>query len=505
MTQSEDRREPLLDVWIAAGGVLAMRAWLVFAHRIDSDEPQHLHVAWGWTRGLVQYRDVFDNHLPLLHLMFAPVMALMPERSTVFVLMRMAIAPLAIGCSWLLFVLVRPWFGLRTAAAAALLFSAMPPWLSKSVELRNDTLWVFFWLAGVALCARPGRPAPFFAGMLFGLCLLASIKAIPLLLAHLLSGQFVGDRRRLLLGAALPLLVLGGGMLAVGALDEMFYQTLLFNAAAPVSPARRIGGAVAFAIVAAAMAGPLRTWLRRLSERGSKGAASRELLLFASWYSALLLCFWPILTSRDFLPLVPAAALAIALYSSVPMWRAAVVGALLLSVNEMRLWRTPDGTRERFVDAAVALTGRDDYVFDLKGDAVFRRRPVPLVYEDVGRALTANGTIEDRGPEAIVARGCCAAVRDSPHLPARTRRFLNDHFVGDGMLRVCGTDVRGTAFEIAVPQTYAVVARDPARLLIDGVPYRGPRWLGAGRHSLANGGNEPVRVIWWRAARTEGM
>lgn len=504
MAQTEGRHEPLLGVWATAGTALAMRAWLVFAHRIDSDEPQHLHVAWAWTRGLVQYRDVFDNHLPLLHLMFAPVMAVMPERSAVFVLMRMAIAPLAIGCSGLLFVLARPWFGFRTAAAAALLFSVMPPWLSKSVEFRNDTLWIFFWLAGVALCVRPGRPAPFFAGFLFGLCLLASIKAIPLLLAHVLSGQFVHDRRRLLLGAALPLLVLGW-MLAAGALDEMVYQTLLFNAAAPVHAARRIGGAVAFVIVAAAMAWPVRAWLRRLGERGSRGAASRELLLFASWYAALLLCFWPILTSRDFLPLVPVAALAIALYSSTRVWRAAIVVALFASVIEMRLWRTPDGARERFVDAAVALTGRDDFVFDLKGDVVFRRRPVALVYEDVGRALTANGTIEDRGPEAIVARGCCAAVRDSTHLPARTRRFLNGHFVGDGLLRVCGTDVRGSSFEIAVPQTYAVVARDPARLLIDGVPYRGPRRLAAGRHSLANGGNEPVRLIWWRAARTEGM
>ena len=43
---------------IAAGIVLRVLCFLHY--RFDSDEPQHLHVAWGWTRGLVQYRDLFD-------------------------------------------------------------------------------------------------------------------------------------------------------------------------------------------------------------------------------------------------------------------------------------------------------------------------------------------------------------------------------------------------------------------------------------------------------------
>ena len=120
---------------------------------------------------------------------------------------------------------------------------------------------------------------------------------------------------------------------------------------------------------------------------------------------------------------------------------------------------------------------------------------------DEHRALTAEGKIPDRGPEDIVASQCCAAIRDSTHLPPRTRAFLNEHFIGDGLLRFCGTEVRGSSFAIAVPQTYAVFARDPSRVTIDGIPYRGPRPLAAGRHTLTSGGNERVRVIWWRAAK----
>src|SRR5438132_7017125 len=65
-----------------------MRIGAFFRYRFDSDEPQHLHVAWGWTAGLLQYRDVFDNHAPLFHILTAPILRLVGERSTVLFYMR---------------------------------------------------------------------------------------------------------------------------------------------------------------------------------------------------------------------------------------------------------------------------------------------------------------------------------------------------------------------------------------------------------------------------------
>ncbi len=294
-------------IWLAAGTAVAIRVGFVVAQKIDSDEPQHLHIAWAWTQGLVQYRDVFDNHLPLLHVMFAPVMALMPESSTIFLLMRLAILPFAIGCSVLLYLFARPHFGERTAVIAALLFSVLPPWLGTSVEFRNDTLWIFFWLAGLALISRAKLH---WAGVAFALALLASIKAAPLLLAHALALVTQGalDRHsiraglRLAAAAAVPLFLTLSWMYAAGALDEMLYSTLFFNAAAPVEPARRISGVIGFAIVAVVISTKRRTEMN----------AATHLTYFAIWYVALLLGFWPILTPRDFLPLAPLAAIAIA-------------------------------------------------------------------------------------------------------------------------------------------------------------------------------------------------
>src|SRR5689334_17458398 len=60
--------ERRLAAAIIAAAML-LRALYAFRYRVDSDEPQHLHVAWAWAHGLVQYRDVFDNHMPLFHLL----------------------------------------------------------------------------------------------------------------------------------------------------------------------------------------------------------------------------------------------------------------------------------------------------------------------------------------------------------------------------------------------------------------------------------------------------
>ena len=56
--------------------------------RFDTDESQHMHVIWAWARGFIQYRDVFDNHMPLFQIMFAPIFGLIGDRATILYWMR---------------------------------------------------------------------------------------------------------------------------------------------------------------------------------------------------------------------------------------------------------------------------------------------------------------------------------------------------------------------------------------------------------------------------------
>src|SRR5690349_20090566 len=60
----------------------------ILHYRFDSDEPQHLHVISAWTRGFVQYRDLFDNHMPLFQIALAPIVGLIGERATILYEMR---------------------------------------------------------------------------------------------------------------------------------------------------------------------------------------------------------------------------------------------------------------------------------------------------------------------------------------------------------------------------------------------------------------------------------
>src|SRR3954447_1305638 len=494
---------------ILAIGSLAIRALFIAIKPLDSDEPQHLHVVWAWSRGLVQYRDVFDNHFPLLHLLFAPLMRVLPESSSIFTAMRCAIAPIALGCSWLLFKIGEPLIGRRAAIVAAILFSVAPPWLPVSTEFRNDTLWIFFWLAALAF-----RDRPFARGVAAALCLLASVKALPLLLAHALAVAStrqplaIKPLARFACGAAPPMLAFALFFGTIGAFDSMLYATLFYNVSLPVEAGRRIGGAGSFAVMAPVLA-----------LRAPRGAA--HLVLTAIWYPLILLCLWPSITPRDFLPLVPLAALGVGQALSLSLLKRQAeslsglkrqaeslsytttllfIGAAIGSVMYADL-RSTEPSRARFVDAALALTKPDDFIYDLKGDTVFRRRPVHQIYDIVGRALTNNGTLADRGPEQIAANGCCVAIADVSYIPPRTRAFLNASFIGNGPLRVCGANVRDGTFTIGVPQVYAVIARDPSRIRIDGVPYSGPRFLDSGKHTLSSTESN-LRVVWWRAAQT---
>ena len=61
---------PLPDARVPGERIAAALVFVVFLAarvayagrlRVDSDELQHLHLAWGWYVGLVEYREMFGN------------------------------------------------------------------------------------------------------------------------------------------------------------------------------------------------------------------------------------------------------------------------------------------------------------------------------------------------------------------------------------------------------------------------------------------------------------
>src|SRR5881409_2866443 len=130
--------------------IVLLRVVYARAYPVDSDEPQHLHVAWAWTKGLVPYRDIFDNHAPLFHLLSAPLVALVGENPRILLLMRLAMIPVFAGCLWGSYILGRRLFGARAGWWAALLCGLSPTFFFKSVEYRTDVLWAALWVLAIA-------------------------------------------------------------------------------------------------------------------------------------------------------------------------------------------------------------------------------------------------------------------------------------------------------------------------------------------------------------------
>src|SRR6185295_15779229 len=106
---------PLFYLFIA----IALRAAAIFRSRYNSDEPQHLHVAWEWARGLVAYRDFYDNHLPLFHMLTAPWMRAVGETPDILLYARLLMIPLVVAVAALTWVLAAELYDTTVAWWAA--------------------------------------------------------------------------------------------------------------------------------------------------------------------------------------------------------------------------------------------------------------------------------------------------------------------------------------------------------------------------------------------------
>jgi hypothetical protein len=503
-------------------GVIRLIA--LFRYRIDSDEPQHLHVVWGWAHGLVQYRDVFDNHVPLFHLVLAPLFRLWGESPAVFAGMRLVLLPLGLASIALTYVIGSRLAGRRAGVWAAALASVCPPLVLKTIEVRNDTLWLPLVLGAIALLqARPTRRRACVIGLLAGLAMITSVKtvviAIAVLLALLMERLERGGRvrREELLRAVvtasavlLPLVTIALLFWSLGAFGDLVYGAFGYNGLVQVSALRRIGGLIAL---------PAFVFLiwRAKGILDGRSRAFRFLALTIANFVVVLLCTWPVITTRDFLPVFPLFAVIVAadvcgrttqsrIREPAILCGLSILGAVgtLLGGD---LLRQPPRYPQAMVADVLRLAAPGDFVMDLKGESVFRRRPTKIMLEVVGRDLLRRGIVEDTIAADMKRTGTCVAARDSSAWPAGARAFLLEHFVEVGVVRVCGGRLpavkagQEVTFNIGIAARYGLLARNGAPAgLLDGVPYRQPRWLAAGPHTFRTSESLDDWTVLWANA-----
>lgn len=513
---------------------LLWRLAAVFHMEFNSDETQHLHVVWAWTRGLLPYRDVFDNHSPLFQRLCAPLLAWLGERPQALYGVRLAMLPLALAALVLAHAIARRLFGARVALWTAALLGVMPGYAPKSSEFRTDDLWAplcllgFLLLLGRFTFAR-GLAAGFVLGAAAGASQKTSLFVTVMALAAVAGLAADGSTlrpvpwRRWAAGAggfALGFLLVPASIVVWfvrrGAFAPFLYGVYTHSTQGNSSDPRRWPLFVIVLLVAVALA----RWHGRHSPNVAARAERRFTVLASGLFMASVAGLWPLSTGQDYLPTTPLflACLVPWLLSLVrpqPAWRrpGAILGGLaiveLLGLGlDAPLWGDRVSATLAPIATTLRLTDPGQTVFDRKGELVFRPRGTFWVLETMTRRKLESGTLADTLGDDLVAHRTCVAIEDDPQIPSRTRLFLRRNYVDVGWLRVCGLELpaphapgEAVEFEVAVPARYVLLDAAGRRASgeLDGMPLDGPRELAAGPHRFRPRDGGLSSLVWAQA------
>ncbi len=506
------RGERLILIGIAVLSCV-VHAAAYFRYRFDSDEPQHLHVAWGWTAGLLQYRDLFDNHAPLFHILTAPMLKLAGERPDVLLYMR---APMVLLFAVIIastYIVGRRLYSPRVGVWAALLLSLFPIYFLKSIEYRTDNLWIAFWcLTIVAMTGgRLTAPRMFVVGLLLGCAAATSMKTSLLVFSLAASAivmwLFARQWRNVLpavIGSVVVPSIVVAYFVARGAWKNLYCCVIQFNALieSTASPndllVRRLAYIPLLLLV---------LWLARLKQPSSDDPAIRWrfFLAFTSgFFSITLFSFWVLISPRDYMVMLPIVAIFFVaaldrLDIRLPLYIATCfifTGVIWYYTNGFEDETTEHVTMMRQV---LGVTRPGEPLLDLKGETIYRPRPYYYIFEFITRRLMRRGLIVDTIPEDVIRTQCHVVQADGPFFPPRGRAFLNDNFIDLGRLRAAGEWIADDgSFSTAIPGQYVILTDSgEAHGNLDGLPYRGGRMLAPGRHTfVTNGAKEPLAFLW---------
>jgi hypothetical protein len=532
------------EKWTAALLLLAafaLRCLYIFRYRYDSDEPQHLHTTWGWTQGLLQYRDFFDNHTPLFHILFSPLVALLGERTDILDYMRFAMVPLWFVSLWCVSRIGRALFSPRVGMWAAVTISLLPWWFYPALEYRTDNLWTPLWLGAIATlaCGTFSRTRAFFGGLLLGFCATASMKTTLLCAVLAMSVVFTCAVciRRLgrtgivrILTKAWPLfigLLFAPAIVAAffylkGAWDPFVYGVIKHNLLLEVDDRNhpkylRLIFPIVLPFVLA-----IGAWIARAEAHTPHALRRAGLFIFVGLYYAALYSFWTLLTRQDYLPFYP---LAMVLVAALLVYLAqrfvpahATLALAFVAVLEIVLvlaGRKPweNGTlREReILGEFLRLTKPGEWVMDFKGESVFRRRAFFYVTEPLTFYRLRRKMLKDTVADDLLGHNVFVVLNQNRWFPKDGAKFMEENYLAVGRTRVAGKVVttksvtagEKVAFDVKVPGSYVLWA--DGHIIVGsidgGAAGTAPRELIAGPHEFSvDGPHKRVAIFWSRAA-----
>jgi hypothetical protein len=515
-------------------------------YRFDSDEPQHMHVIWAWARGFVQYRDVFDNHMPLFQIMFAPIFGVIGDRATILYWMRFILLPMYFVSAWCTYRIGGLLFSRRAGIWAVLLAGLFTKYHFISLEFRTDNLWAPLWLLCiVTLISGPLTVARgLVGGLLLGLCFGISMKSTLLLLMLLLSAPialFLVGRKQLgqswshlarcttafFAATALVPGVIAGAFAVAGLWRNFRYCNFDHN----FLPHLDVKNHRPWFIIIFPVTFPFVIYAARLIVRAAPTPplAFRRAFIFliCGFYTPALYSFWNLLTRQDFLPyyplafvLISGALLAISPHLTqydlplsyylrrVPLPAFLGFVYLVLLIATRPFWIDRAKVETNLLRDVLKLTDPGDYVLDCKGETIFRQRCFWPVTESIMVERIRRGLVADNAEaRAVETRTCVASMKG--RMPFYARKFIwknyiavgNDLKVAGRFLRPSATDSKRMDFEVVIPAPYKIIAPDgPVEGMLDGTPYDGARFLAPGAHTFVQTSSRTTLAFFWAQA-----
>ena len=524
--------------------LILLRGITIMHYRFGGDEPQHLHVVWGWARGFVQYRDLADNHMPLFHILCAPIYKLIGDCGTILYWMRIALQPLYMVAAWCTYRIGSLLFSRRVGVWSAILLGLSFDYAFYSVEFRTDNLWAPLWLLCIAvllngaLTMRRALISGFLMGLCFGVSMKTSLLFMSILIGGLLTLIFVG-RERLGIGwgrifrasaafcvSALIVPAAIAGAFALCGIWPQFRYWVFDNNIVP-----GVRNHPAWWVIIFAVGFPLVILgARRIVTATPEGVvAARRSFVFvtAGFFITALNSFWPFLSRQDYLPFYPlafvigtGAVLTVwdrwirhrdiaKIWRVVPMPALFGVCELLLAMVAPPLWEDRTKLESDLLRDTLKLTEPGDFVFDRKGETVFRQRCFYPVVETFTEERFRRGWMADNAIQRCIdTRSCVATLPDK--MPAATFRWVEQNYLPIGnKLRVAGvllhssTDGKHFDFETVIPASYKIIARDASTVMgvLDGERYEGKeRFLSAGIHTFVQTSAGANLAVFWAQA-----
>jgi hypothetical protein len=177
------------------------------------------------------------------------------------------------------------------------------------------------------------------------------------------------------------------------------------------------------------------------------------------------------------------------------------IGFIHLSA-EGRLWEDGLKDQSELLKDTLKLTKPEDFLMDRKGETIFRRRPVYLVYQQATVRAIEEGRTVDPDPALLTKTGTAVVIGDSMGLTDQMKKFVGKNYLpaGDGRLRVAGRSL------LFYEENGGLAARAPIYVPGDYVVLRGGKVLRetpvreAGWHDVDLGGAPGPATLFWKAA-----